>query len=658
MRNLRFFAVLGGGIIALLCAVLLGVWLFVNPNEYKGRIAAAVKESTGRELRLRGDIKLSVIPWVALELGPASLGNPPGFGEEPFLSFTHASIRVKLLPLLRQRLQVARVEVDGLDLRLRKNAQGRGNWQDAEPDVKPAKADVGHTNADALESLGNIRVKGGRISYAGITIDKLDLETGSLAADRHIPVSLTFDANRASLGDELTMNAKFDLSQDVEQKHLLFGAVNMSGTFSRQGGGLPAHWELSTSLLAVDIAQQSVVAPEFALSYAGARLTGSVEAQKLIDDLSVTARVTLAPVLLREFAPRLGITLPRTRDPKAMAELSAATDFAYDSKAMSLNHLHLHFDDTTVQGEITLLAGDSQQLKFDLAADHIDLDRYRAAETGGATPESKPPTQSPRKSAFVDANGTLNVKLAQFARLDLTDVKVTLAAKDNVTHLSPIEGQVDAGRFVGDLTMDTRGATPSLSIDAQLTGVDMARLLANTGGKGRLSGRATLNLKAMAHGADADVMLKTLSGHLDANLADGALEGIDVEYELNLVQALIKRSAAPQGSGAGRTPFQAFKLSAQITNGVAHTNDLTIASQALKVTGQGNANVSTKAIDFKLLASILTAPAQNTDIPLTVTGTYVNPSVKPNIEAVAKDQLKQKLQDLLKKNGLQGLFSK
>ncbi len=657
MRNLRFFGVLAGGIVALLCAVLLGVWLFVNPNHYKGRIAAAVKEATGRDLQLSGDIKLSVIPWVALELGPASLGNPPGFGAEPLLSFSRASIRVKLLPLLRQHLQVARVEIDGLDLRLRKNAQGRGNWQDAEPGAKPAKAGVDHRGAGALESLGNIRLKAGRISYAGITIDKLNLETGSLAADRHIPVNLTFAANRASLGDELTMSAKFDLSQDAEQSQLLIRAVTLSGTAGRQGDGRPAHWELSTPVVTVNVAQQSVVAPEFVMSYSSARLTGGVEAQKFIDDLSLAARLTLAPVLLREFAPRLGISLPRTRDPNAWSTLSAVTDFTYDSKAMRLNHLQLHVDDTTVQGNITLLAGDSQQLKFDLAADHIDLDRYRAADAGGATPESTSP-ESPKRGAPWDANGTLSVKSAQFARLDLADVKVTLAAKDSVTHLSPIEGQVDAGRFVGDITWDSRGATSRLSIDEQLTGVDMVRLLAGTGGKGRLSGRATLNLKATAHGADADAMLKTLSGHLDANLADGALEGIDVQYELNLAQALIKRAPAPQGGSTGRTPFQAFKLSAQITNGIAQTKDLTIASQALKVTGQGTANASTKAIDFKLLASILTAPAQNTDIPLTVTGTYVNPSVKPDIEALAKDQLKQKLQDVLKKNGLQGLFSK
>src|ERR1700744_459470 len=147
MRNLKLLGVFAGGIVALLAAVLLGVWLFVNPHAYKDRIAAAVQESTGRELKLQGDIKLSVIPWVALELGPASLGNPPGFSDEPFLSFSHASIRVRLLPLLRQRLEVARVELEGLDLRLRKNAAGRGNWQSAKSEQSRPKSGVDHSAA-------------------------------------------------------------------------------------------------------------------------------------------------------------------------------------------------------------------------------------------------------------------------------------------------------------------------------------------------------------------------------------------------------------------------------------------------------------------------------------------------------------------------------
>jgi AsmA protein len=658
MRNLKLWGVLAGGIVALFGAALLGVWLLVNPNTYKGKIAAAVLQSTGRELKLQGDIKLSVIPWVALELGPASLGNPAGYGDEPFLSFTHASVRVRLLPLLRQRLEVARVEVEGLDLRLRKNAAGRGNWQDAEPEQPPAKSDADHTGAAlGLESLANIRIENGRLAYEGITVEKVNLETGSLAADRHIPVNLTFDANRTPTGEQLSLNAKFDLSQDAAQKSLRFSAAHVSGTLSRAGDGRPAHWDLSAPDINVNITAQTFAAQAFDLNYSGAHLTGSARATKIIDDLSVTGSLNLAPLVLREIEPRLGFSLPKTRDPKALSQLSATTDFAYDSSALALTHLQLHLDDTQIQGNLKLLAGDTQTLQFNLAVDQINLDRYRPPEVAAVAPQSASPGPAARPQNF-DAMGTLSIKSAQFARLDLSDVRVTVADKDKVMHLSPIEAQVDGGRSSGDITLDSRGATPTLSVDEQLTGIDMARLLANTAGKGRLSGKATLNLKATARSAGVDAMLKTLTGHLDVNLADGALEGIDVGYELSLAQALIDKSAAPARASTGRTPFQAFKLSSQITNGVAETHDLTIASQAIKVAGQGSANLATKGIDFKLLASVLTAPARNTDIPLKVTGTYANPTVRPDIEGLAKDQLKQKLRDVLKKNGLQGLFTK
>ncbi|MDB6085412.1 MAG: AsmA family protein, partial [Gammaproteobacteria bacterium] len=72
MRTGKTLGMIIGGLIALMVIALLAVWLLVNPNDYKPRIAAAVKDATGRELVLQGDIKLSVFPWIALELGPAS----------------------------------------------------------------------------------------------------------------------------------------------------------------------------------------------------------------------------------------------------------------------------------------------------------------------------------------------------------------------------------------------------------------------------------------------------------------------------------------------------------------------------------------------------------------------------------------------------------
>ena len=652
MTRLRFLGVLTAGIVAFLGAALVVVWLSVNPNTYKGRIAAAVQESTGRELKLTGDIKLSVFPWVALELGAASLGNPPGFGDEPFLSLNKASVRVKLLPLLRKRLEVERIEIDGLDLRLRKNAQGRGNWQGAES-ASAAKPDVDHSGeAKEWQLLANIRVRG-RASYEGAGIENLELETGTLSNHR-IPLSLSFDAHTAS-GEQLSLKAKFDLSEDSPQQ-LTIDALNVSGMRST-GSERPIHWDISAPAITLNLAHLALGIPSFSLGYSSAHLTGSVQATQILDDLSVSGSVALAPMVPRELAPRLEMALPAMRDPKSLTQLSASTDFKYSAKALDLTHLQAHLDDTQLQGSIQLRAGETNVLRFDLAVDQVDLDRYRAPEAAAA-PASSAAEKAGKNDKPLEASGTLTVKAAQVARMSLTDLRVTLASKDQVMHVFPIEAQLDGGRYSGDITLDSRSAVATLSLDEHLSGVDMARLLANTRGKGRLSGRANVNLKATARGETVDAMLKTLTGHLDANLADGALEGLDVGYEISLAQALINRSPAPAGQSTGHTPFQAFKVSAQIANGIAETHDLTITSQALKVTGQGNANLSSKAIDFKLLTSVATAPARNTDIPLKVTGTYSDPTVRPDIEAVAKDQLKQKLQDVLKKNGLQGLFSK
>ncbi|HEV7356711.1 MAG TPA: AsmA family protein, partial [Steroidobacteraceae bacterium] len=346
MTRLRFLGFLAVGIVALLGVALVVVWLTVNPNNYKGRIAAAVKESTGRELKLTGDIKLSVFPWVALELGPASLGNPPGFGDEPFLSLTHASVRVKLLPLLRKHLEVGRIEIDGLDLRLRKNAQGKGNWQGAESNPA-AKTDVDHTAGEPdWQLLANIRVQKGRASYEGASIENLNLETGSLSNQR-IPLSAGFDARTAS-GEQLSLKAKFDLGLDVAQQ-LSINALNLNGTRAT-AGERPVEWGVSAPAITLNLSRQTLSIPAFSLAYSSARLTGSAQGTQILDDLNVAGALTLAPVVPRELAPRLEITLPPTRDPKTLKQLSASMDYSYGAKALNLTHLQVHLDDTQLQG--------------------------------------------------------------------------------------------------------------------------------------------------------------------------------------------------------------------------------------------------------------------------------------------------------------------
>ena len=673
MRAGKILGFLVGGLFVLFAVVLLSVRLFVDPNHYKEEIAAAVKHETGRDLVLQGNIRLSVFPWVALELGPASLGSPAGFAEQPFVAFRHAAVRARLLPLLRQRLEIARVEIDGLDLRLLENAEGKGNWAGFGRPEAPTPGDGSGTaapgavttaSADAhspLSGLAGIKITDARVSYQNYVLENLNLETAPFT-DGVVPVSLHFVAHRGVASESAAVEAKVDFSTPAP-RHYRLAALSLNGQVSLAHNNRPVKWNVSTPGLDVDLGAQTLALPGLAVNVAGAQLTAEVKGTRIVDDPAITGSLTLAPLVVREFMPRLNLSAPATQDPHALSQVSGSLAFAYGAKAMRVDTLHLALDDTQLQGSVAVNL-ETSAVSFDLSGDKINLDRYLPPP--GQTPAPAPAavTFAPANAAEgepskpLDAQGTLSFGALQVARLDLTQLKVTLTAKAGVTHLFPLTALLDGGQYSGDVTWDGRGAVPSLSLDEHLSGVDMAKLLAGKPKSVHLSGRGNFSVKATGHGANPDSIVRTLNGRVEAYLTGGAVEGVDLGYQLSRAASLLQRDNAPGVRDTHRTQFDAFKGSAEVVNGVATTKDLLISSPALKVTGEGSTNLTTQAVDLKLLADTLrTTQGVPIQVPVLVTGTTADPLVRPDLEALAKGQLRQKLQDVLG-DKLKGLFGK
>ena len=687
MRTAKVLGAVVGGLIALSVIALLAVWLLVDPNDFKPRIAAEVRNATGRELVLQGDIKLAVFPWIALQLGPASLGNPPGFSEQPFLSFKHAAVRARLLPLLQKRLEVGRVEVDGLELHLAKNTQGKGNWEgfgrsDGGAGAVPAAgAGAPGSALRSIAGIAGIQLTNARVSYQDITVANLNVETGSFVAKGVVPVSVRFDVDR-SLAEHASVDVRLDVSIDLGAQRVRVAALNLNSVLTLAEGERPLRIAVSTPSIDVDLAAQTVSAPAIAVTAAGARLSGSdVHAAAVGGIVRVTGAATLAPLVVRELLPRLGMSAPATRDPRALSLVSASSDFAYGENALRFDKLRVTVDDTHVQGDVALANLALTDLgrhavTFDLSVDRIDLDRYlapagqagapRAAadqrgagRAAGAAPSVVPSVAaSAEPSQPVQVSGTLAVGAVHAAPLDLSNVKATVATHDNVMHVFPVTALIDGGRYSGDITLDRRTATPVLSLDEHLSGVDVGKLSAARSKTVHVTGRGNVNLKATGRGAGADALMKTLNGHFDAEVTDGAVEGIDLGYELGRAEALIRRQDMPAAPNSKRTPFAAFRMSAQIANGIATTRDLVVSSPVLKVTGQGSTNLAAKTLDFALLADTLRMAGDTPiQIPVKVTGNIADPTVRPDVEALAKSQLRQKLKDVLQ-DKLKGLFGK
>ncbi|MDD5323546.1 MAG: AsmA family protein, partial [Methylococcales bacterium] len=167
-------------ILSVIAAVVLAIVIavctlqfFIDPNVFKPEIAAGVKDSTGRDLILEGDLKLSIFPWPGISTGKMALGNAAGFQDQPFATLEESNIKFKLLPLLTKKIEVSRVVLKGLILNLAKNPQGTSNWDDltalySTKTISPSVNNSGKQDKpEAPEEfvIGGIAIENSRINW-------------------------------------------------------------------------------------------------------------------------------------------------------------------------------------------------------------------------------------------------------------------------------------------------------------------------------------------------------------------------------------------------------------------------------------------------------------------------------------------------------------
>ena len=534
MRALRIVGIVIGCIVAVFIVAVIALWLVVNPNDYKGRIQAAVRSSTGRDLALTGNIHLAIFPSIALQLGPASLGNPPGFSSsQPFASLQRVSLRVRVLPLLHHQLEVGRVEIDGLDLRLLKNARGQGNW--SMPAAKqPAPASSGSGSQMTLGGIGGVVIKNSRVSYQDMIVDHVNIDIGRVATGLAVPIK----------------------------------------------------W-----------------------------------------DLDVTTAAGTRPIAL-----------------------SGNATLEYDAKAAHLSGLDAKVDDSTLRGSAAVTNLTTGAMTFDLAIDQINLDRYlgSTSKPKAAAPAAQAqPTELPTGALkTLELNGKLAIGSATVYGMKLSQVAVGIAANGGVLHVSPAAAKLYGGTSSGEVTVDAHGPVPVLHLNENLAGIQIQPLLTDFAKLRRVSGSGNISLNVTAQGNTTTALTRSLDGHAALNLSNGALQGIDLWSAINSAVALAQRQPMPAKGVGNSTPFDAFKASADLTNGVATTKDLEIASGNLRVTGQGTANLVTQAVDYRVNAAILKGAAAGTlaNVPLLISGTMTSPSVRPDTQALVKSLAQQQLQ--------------
>ncbi|NIR32192.1 MAG: AsmA family protein [Gammaproteobacteria bacterium] len=387
--------------------------------------------------------------------------------------------------------------------------------------------------------------------------------------------------------------------------------------------------------------------------------TGDLEVHQLTGKPQLQGAIKVAPFNPRELLARLGQPAPETTDPKALTRFEFSANLKGTPKRVDLDPLSLTLDYTTLTGKLGVAPG-ATALRFELTADALDADRYlpprtkeapQAAATPGAAAGAAPlPLDTLRA---LDIDGRMRLGQLKVSNLTSRDIQVTVNAKNGLIKVSPIQAALYDGTYTGDVVLDARSDTPRISMNETLSGVQAEPLLADLQGKALLSGRADASAKLNARGLGPAQFKRTLNGDIAFSFADGALKGINIGRILRDVEARLKGQALPAGEGPVETDFTELSGTIQIKDGVATNRDLSAKSPLLRISGQGTANLVEETVDYRLTTTLAaTAEGQSgaeaselagIPVPIRVSGSWRNPTIRPDLEAVAKAKAKEEV---------------
>lgn len=333
-----------------------------------------------------------------------------------------------------------------------------------------------------------------------------------------------------------------------------------------------------------------------------------------------------------------------------------------------------------VKAKIGVKGFTGSAIHFDVDVDQFDADLYLPKPSPGA------PKPAPAKAGEAEQpidlsalrklklDGSLRIGALKVANVKSSNVRLDVKARDGLVNIAPLSANLYQGSMKGSVSVNAQ-ATPSISINQNLNGVNVAALTKDAADFDTLEGRGNIAMNLAMQGATVGAMKKTLNGTMSFNLADGAIKGINLARKLRDAQSMLgKGGASAQTQSANKeekTDFSELRASFKVNNGVARNDDLSLKSPLLRVSGGGDIGIGNDNMNYVARATLaktlegqggrddvggITVPVRIsgpfTDLKYTLDfGAMVGDAAKQKIESGIKDKLQEKL-----KGGLKGLF--
>ena len=203
--------------------VIVGLVIFIatmDLNQYKPKIEQAVKDASGYDLKINGDISTSFSP-VGISVADVSVAVP---NQKAFATFKSFNVALELMPLLSKEVKVNYVVLSDLNLNIIKMKNGKTNF-DVVVSKKATKAEEASAGEEKESTnLPLVNVTEVRLDNANITY--IDNISNSKANVKNLNVTI----NNISLDSTKEKLKSIALRGDVKIAQITYNKYNIYNT--------------------------------------------------------------------------------------------------------------------------------------------------------------------------------------------------------------------------------------------------------------------------------------------------------------------------------------------------------------------------------------------------------------------------------------------
>lgn len=646
-----------GVIVLLLIVAVIVVPMLIPLERYKSEIQAQAKAATGRDLRIDGDISLSLLPTIAVSVEDVGFANAPGAATPEMATIDRLDVALQIWPLLSGEVAIDRFILEKPVINLEVDEQGRPNWQFDTAGAAPApsaEADGGGTagggGGDAASRLQELRL--GEVRLSDGTLNYVDRQSGQ--------------------------------EYHVSEVNMELSLPSLSSPFAAEGS---ATWNSETVSLEVDAeSPQALMAGEtskLAMKVDSAPVTFSFDgAARKTEALGLQGALALDVPSIRGLAAWAG--QPLEVPGEGLGPFNISGELEMMGPKIALTNAEIQLDEIAGTGLFSVDAtGAKPFIKAELNVEELNLNPYlppeqeggdtAAAGSGGGgdgASGSEGGGEWSDEPIDVSALGLLDADLAfnaggiLFKEVKIGKSSLTVVLKDSKLTADLAEMQLYEGAGKGKIVLDGSGGKPSIAADFDLAGFQAGPFLQDLADFDRILGTTESKISVTATGGSQRELVSNLNGNGAVTFTDGAIKGINIAAMMRNISVAAIESSFDE---AQATDFAELSGTFQIKQGVVNNDDLNLVAPLVRMTGAGTVPLPPRTIDYtvkpKLVGSLEGQGGESElagiAVPIKVTGPWSDISYKPDLAGALQEQVKdpgavlEKLQD---EEGAKGLI--